>query len=221
MRGSDSAGSISGLILAIYTLKSILIEQESIHRTIVLYSIFDYATRMNFALDLYPDCLHLLVAPRPEVDRLTDAFIARLALSGPVRVLDGGNRFDVHRIARHIRRQTALLNPALERINLARAFTCYQVVALLVDQKAGETPVLALNLLTTFKDENVPQLERKNLLRNCVINLKRLAVHSPVLVSATPGAAQGDNEFLAYLSVAADHTWRFEHPDLPTQARLF
>ena len=78
---------------------------------------------MNVALDLHSGRLYLLVAPRPEVNRLCDTLIARLALAGAVRVLDGGNHFDAHQIARYIRRQSWQLEAILGRITIARAFT--------------------------------------------------------------------------------------------------
>ncbi len=175
---------------------------------------------MNLALDLHPGRLHLLVAPHPVVDRLTDIFIARLALAGPVHVLDGGNRFDAHQIARSIRRQTVQMEAALERITIARAFTCYQMAALLANHGRSEIPVLVLNLLVTFGDENVPGYERTRLLHNCIADLKCLAARSPVLVSAAPASTPAGSAFLDQLGAAVSQTWRLEVTQPPIQARL-
>ena len=46
---------------------------------------------------------------------------AQLAAHGPLRVLDGGNQFNVYPVARAIRRRTSDLNAALQRIVLSRA----------------------------------------------------------------------------------------------------
>jgi hypothetical protein len=47
-----------------------------------------------------------------------------------VRVLDFGNSFNFHVISRALRRYTVDLHtPTLERIHVARAFTCYQVLS--------------------------------------------------------------------------------------------
>lgn len=176
---------------------------------------------MNVALDLHAGRLYLLVAPHPSVDQLCDTLIARLALAGSVRVLDGGNRFDAHRIARSIRRQSAQLETILGRIAIARAFTCFQMATLLSEQQVCQTPLLALNLLTTFHDENVPKSDRTRLLHQCLVDLKRLAVQSPVLVSGTPASTPDGAKFLECLSATAERMWWLETPNGPIQPRLF
>ena len=65
---------------------------------------------------------------------------ARLALTGELRVLDGGNRFNVYPVARIIRRYSPELTAALARIRLARAFTCYQAAAMLAEMPAETAP---------------------------------------------------------------------------------
>jgi hypothetical protein len=246
--------------------------------------------------------LYLLIAPRPAVDRLMDALAVRLALAAAGRlgvesrqpylhILDGGNRFDLHAIARGLAGGVAgglpgnhvaktgdmdrgnsevctrisridtdqVINPydpyqsvyqppagsllveaILRRIRVARAFTCYQMEALLagVAECRGESepieangfgagspspaadaglsaPVLAPGLLTTFADENVRLGERLRVLQRCLQDLKRLAQCAPVLVSVTPPpAGAGAAGFLPHLEAAADQVWRFEaQPD--------
>jgi hypothetical protein len=60
---------------------------------------------------------------------------ARLALRGELRVLDGGNSFNAYTVARNLGRLVggggSALEEALQRIQVARAFTCYQVLTLL------------------------------------------------------------------------------------------
>ncbi len=87
---------------------------------------------------------------------------ARLALHGPLYVLDCGNRSDMYRVARTLRFLTHDPVAMLRNIRLSRAFTCYQVVALLekLSPDAG-VPVLILDLQSTFMDENVQMEECK------------------------------------------------------------
>lgn len=194
---------------------------------------------------------YLLIAPRPAVDRLMDALAVRLALAIAGRpgadtrqpylhILDGGNRFDLHAIARGLAGKPPAgslgVEAILRRIRVARAFTCYQMEALLAGAAecgggselseangpgapspapttgAGlPAPVLAPGLLTTFADENVRPGERLRLLQRCLQELKRLAQRAPVLVSVTsPSASSGALEFLPRLEAAADQVWRFE-----------
>jgi hypothetical protein len=72
----------------------------------------------------------LVVAPHA-ANPLMLELAARLAVEQPLRVLDGGNRFNVYPVAKAVRRCTARLEEALGRIILSRAFTCYQLQALL------------------------------------------------------------------------------------------
>ena len=55
---------------------------------------------MNNLPALYPGRLHLLLALQSARFELVNALVARLACSGPLLVLDGGNCFQAHRLAR-------------------------------------------------------------------------------------------------------------------------
>jgi hypothetical protein len=113
---------------------------------------------------------------------------ARLALHGPLRVIDAGNRFNAYRVALTIRRLTAG-DPApwLRRIAIARAFTCHQVAALLEQTPTQPAvPVLVIDLLDTFYDESAPLPERRRLLRTCLSHLRALSCPAPVVASLRP-----------------------------------
>jgi hypothetical protein len=144
--------------------------------------------------------------------------VARLACRGALRLLDGGNRFDVYRcnlaIGHALGGQTAELPLVLERIRLSRAFTCYQLVALLKETPTQAVPTLVLDLLSTFYDENVSTEESLRLLRVCLTHLRRLNRLAPVAISARPGPLETRPELLEILLDAAGQVWRLE-PDLP------
>jgi len=108
---------------------------------------------------------------------------ARLAVSDQLRVLDGGNRFNVYPVARAVRRRTADMKQALQRVCLARAFTCYQMLALLRETPQDGMPVLVIDILATFYDDNVDLLESQRLLAACIPHLRRLSQRAPVVVS--------------------------------------
>lgn len=176
---------------------------------------------MNLLPALYPGRLHLLLAASPARHELVNTVIARLACEGPLRILDGGNCFQAHRIARLLRRQTSNLNEALGNIHIARAFTCYQSWALLSETSALPLPLLALDLLTTFYDESVPFPERQRLLRSCLSQLHRLSRRAPVLVSAGIPTQNQPNELINLLEDAADEVWRLEIQPPLEPLRLF
>lgn len=176
---------------------------------------------MEHLPELHVGQLHLLVAPGEIRRAMAAALTARLALKGALRVLDGGNSFAAHQIARHIRRSTAHLHETLRRIQVARAFTCYQVLALLESAAPAPIPTLVLDLLSTFYDENVQLEERRSLLQTSLQSLRRLSQQTTVLVSAAPDAPGGETGLLRLLESAADQVWRFELPSSPAQLRLF
>jgi hypothetical protein len=65
-----------------------------------------------------------IVGPR-DMNTLMLNTIARLAILDEVRVLDAGNRFNVYTVAREARGHLEIS----DRIMIARAFTCYQVLS--------------------------------------------------------------------------------------------
>lgn len=155
--------------------------------------------------------LYLVIAPHSARSQMFD-MIATLALCGPVRILDAGNQCNVYPIAQRIRRVTADLNTVLERIWLQRAFTCYQVAALLADTTASPTATLLLDLLSTFYDQDVKLPEAAQLLQGCLVDLRRLAERAPVLVSARPPAAACAERapLLEYLRQSVPTRWEIE-----------
>ena len=140
-----------------------------------------------------------------------------------VHVLDGGNRFNGYTLARAACGRQEILN----RITVARAFTCIQVLALLESTPASDGPFVILDLLRTFYDESVQAGERKRLLRCCISQMQRLeqaggglvSVHPPAL--ASPAAI----ELLDMLEQAAADTFFVQTAraaaGLPEQMSMF
>ncbi len=143
----------------------------------------------------------LIVGPRSLNVPLLGA-IASLGALGPVRVLDGGNRFNAYVLARAARGQPQVL----DRITASRAFTCYQVLSLLestpaIQVASAEVPrIVILDLLNTFYDESVHLGERKRLLRACLVQLERLAPR-PDRTASLPPASGPDRRFASLISV--------------------
>ena len=145
---------------------------------------------MNAILNPIPGDLVLVIAPQAGGQIMLD-LIAHLACRGPLRILDGGNRFDAYgcnlAVARALNSHTADLPAILERIHLVRAFTCYQMSTLLKETLEQPAPTIALDLLSTFYDESVSATESQRLLETCVAHLRRLNRIAPVAVSVRPG----------------------------------
>jgi ABC-type cobalamin transport system ATPase subunit len=161
----------------------------------------------------------LLVGPRSLNQSMLTA-IARLAEGAPVRVLDGGNRFNAYSLARLARGRSEVL----ERITVSRAFTCYQVLALLESTPATPSPFIVLDLLNSFYDESVQAGERKRLLRLCLAALHRLERAAGGAVSVHPPAVPSQTalELLGMLQSATPEVYFVQPVPQPAEPlRLF
>ena len=176
---------------------------------------------MDHTLQLFPQQLHLVLAPHRAQRQMMTQLTARLALTNRVRLVDAGNCFDGYGLARQLRHQTPRWQEALERVSVARAFTCYQVETLLSETVADFSPVLVLNLLDTFYDENVNLAERLRLLKVSLAELRRLHRAASVAVSTCQPTRDQPAELLEMLKDAAGQVWSFEEPQPLEPMRLF
>lgn len=138
---------------------------------------------------------------------LLDDRIVRHALSGPVVVLDAGNCFNPLRLARSIRRQTVEVTRILDRIQVARAFTCFQVIPLLEQVHQPPGPVYILRLLDTFTDEVVSAQERLRTLSQVEAHIKRLCRLTDLTITLRTPLPQEDLllNWITHLRSSAGH----------------
>jgi len=171
------------------------------------------------SLELKTGSWMLLVGPSSLNASLLQG-IAHFGEQAGVRVLDGGNRFNAYTLARAARGRPDVLN----RITVARAFTCYQLLALLESTPATAGPFVILDLLRTFYDESVQVGERKRLLRAGIAQLHRLEQAAGGLVSVHPPALPSPAAvaLLGLLEEAAAEIFFVQRPPpLPEPPRLF
>lgn len=115
------------------------------------------------------------------------------AAGGRISLLEGANRFDPYRIGELGRGMGVDATEALRRIRLARAFTAYQMVAL-VDRWAAEVrrdrPSLLVghDLPSLFHDPEIPDEERDGLLRHVARSLRAVCerASAPLLLTLGP-----------------------------------
>lgn len=176
---------------------------------------------MDHPLQLAPQQLHLVLAPHHAQRQMMTMLAARLAHMGRVRLVDAGNCFDGYGLARQLRQLTPRWQEALERVSVARAFTCYQVETLLSESISDSSPVLVLNLLDTFYDENVNLRERLRLLKVSLGEIRRLHRTASVAVSTCHPTPDQPVELLEMLTRAAGQVFRFEEPQSLEPMRLF
>lgn len=156
----------------------------------------------------------------PEHQTMLD-LIAQLALNRPVRVVVGGNRFRVFELTRTIRRHTVQVDAVLQRIQLARPFTCYQTVALFEQLAAVRQPLVALDLLNTFTDENITAVESFRLTHQIVQHLKWLKTYTAVIVHISTPPQADRAQLMNLLIDSADFVWHQDEPKQPTPLTLF
>lgn len=168
-----------------------------------------------------PFPLGLLISPKADFQELQQ-YAALLALRGPVKVLDGGNHFNVFDVAYTIRRMTADLYRAAENIHIVRAFTCFEVLRGLEEMPSG-SPVLLIDLLATFYDDAVSDKRAAILFEQCLTHINRLKQLAPIIASATlPGSEVKDRkQFLLALISAADLVEDGSQTSLEESPRLF
>jgi hypothetical protein len=109
-----------------------------------------------------------------------------VARSTPVLVVDAANRFDPYGLVREARTRGLAPRVALDRVRVARAFTCHQLVRLLEEilPPALEPGCLVLLLgpVSLFYDEQVPLTERRRLFRDLTRLLSRIKSQAALLL---------------------------------------
>jgi hypothetical protein len=140
---------------------------------------------MNILPEIHQKKLILVCGPNAARDQIS-ALSAQLALRSAITILDGGNRFPAYQTVRMLRKLTADIAPAANRIFIRRAFTCYQMLELLESTPALPQPYIILDLLATFYDENVPVPEIHRLLDRSLAQLDRLKLVAPIIVTLSP-----------------------------------
>lgn len=109
-----------------------------------------------------------------------------VARGGRVLVVDATNHFDPYGLVRVGREQGLDPQSLLARVQVARAFTCHQLVRLCQEELAGSLEanslVLVLGPVNLFYDEQVPLAERRRLFRDLVRTLAEVKTKAPLLV---------------------------------------
>jgi hypothetical protein len=162
---------------------------------------------MNDLLDLYPKQWNLLIMPSQYRNRLLVA-MAHLAVNNSLIVLDCGRQFDSSIVARAARGRPEII----DQIKVQRAFICYEAVKLLESMSTRKTPILILDFLSTFYDENVKMRTRKFLLESSIKHFQRLSQGAGLAVTIHPPSSHNDFCFFQRLRSAASSVSVYETP---------
>ena len=148
------------------------------------------------------------------------ALLAELAVRGPLTVFDGGNRFPAYRIAHEIRRRSLDVKRVSERLFLRRAFTAHQIVHMLESTQATRYPLVLLDLLSTFQDDQIQPREAGRLLTVCLTHIQRLSRSAPVALYLDPHTTEGKSFLLERLCQQADEIFSQPEPQTPVASQL-
>ena len=142
----------------------------------------------------------------PGVFRLSLSAAAHVLVSGiPITLVDGTNCFDLYYIAEYARRfarspergvRGVTPEKVLDNIFISRAFTCYQMEALVTDRlpafarRVRSPLVIVFGLLDTFYDDQAPVFEVRRSLQRIIGALHRLKHQGvSVLIASVDGGS--------------------------------
>ena len=141
---------------------------------------------------------------------------AHLGVMQEIQVIDGGNHFNIYRLAKYIRRQTTQLDKTLRQIKVVRCFNCYQTVSQICENTLPELPILILDLLYTFYDEDISLKESHRLLVRALETIRQISRSQPVIASVRPPWKNPERMCLLHtLKEAAEVCWELDGSDKP------
>jgi len=125
--------------------------------------------------------------------------------------VDGGNALDTLALSRRCRALRCGTREALDRVNVARAFTAYQLQAIIGERleakvlEASPSLVLVASLDELFGDQDVDRREARHLMRASLEDLRSMAVRTgaAVLVSASAEGVPPSEAALAHRVLSA------------------
>ncbi len=126
------------------------------------------------------------------------------AVSGPgegVVWVDGGNSINPHMIASISRRFRLDMRESMESVNIARAFTAYQMTSLIVDrlerevERTGSGTVIVSCFVDLFQDRDMWWSESFQLIKRCLHALREMTKrHSLVTIITNYGLTRISNK---------------------------
>jgi hypothetical protein len=163
----------------------------------------------------------LLVAPF-RILEMEYIVIPLLALRGPVHILVGGRGYDVDGILRSLRKLTPDI-ALRQHIRQRRAPTAFQMRALLKKTPATPDPLIILNFLVHYFDEDEKFWKSRYLLEGSLAEMRRLSRVGPVVVTVRSPLRQEQTylQVLKRLRGITDRVIEFVSVTTPQQIRMF
>jgi hypothetical protein len=148
--------------------------------------------------------------------------IARLLLNGPLFIVSGDEWLPSFLLPRIVRARTTAVKKIMDRLYTVRASTCYRLYDSLANLPSQGEPLLVLDFLHTFYDDDIPLRTRLFRLRECCRELKRLAFYRAVLVITQEREGQDYEKFIpALFSITDMSSTLAPEPETIKQPALF
>lgn len=126
--------------------------------------------------------LCVLVCERQTAGDAATRLLVELALRGEALAIDGGNLLQAYPLARALRERTNRFDLFCQRVRIRRAFTAYQMLALLESLPLLTSPLVILDPLASFYDETLPVGQARWLAQRCLGEVERLKQAAPVFI---------------------------------------
>ncbi len=155
--------------------------------------------------------IYLIAGQQRSVWPATQVIADFLALLGPLRIILGGNRYTLQYLPLMLSNRVIDIYGVIENIHISRAETCYQMLDALQKTHPSKEPLLMMEMLDPFYDENLSNNEVQGILARCISILQRLNQAAPVFISADPDKERP--ELIKMLFAVATQTMRL-HPNI-------
>lgn len=149
-------------------------------------------------------------------------FVGRFALQTEIKVIVGANRISFDQLPLILGERVGEVYEVMDRILVSRAESCYQMEDVLAALEPGPAPIIIIDMLASFYDEDLSLGEVTLLLKKCLRRIHQLSDAAPILISAEVDAARP--ELLELLERHCDQRFYFQPeepaPDPQTSMRL-
>lgn len=160
--------------------------------------------------NVFPSRNLLLVETKSRESEGITELVSALALRFPLYIIAGGEWLPGYVLTRSVRRRTPEVKQILDRIHLARPFTCYQILDLLSETRPGNEPILILDFLHHFHNEDVELPVRFRVFEQCCKHLERLSLFRPVLTFVQHRPVEEYQQLFPFLISIADQIFQMD-----------
>lgn len=165
---------------------------------------------IKLAIDIMQKRGLILILTQDRARESKTNLIANMILNGPLFVVSGDEWLPSFVLPRIIRGYTTEIKSITSRLRTVRASTCYRLFDTLANVDSKGEPILIMDFLHTFYDEDILLRARLFKLKECCRELTRLAFYRPVIVMTQEMEGEDYEKFIPALCPLAQKTLTLE-----------